>query len=160
MSLYLFNAFSADYQDMFVQQQQKTMDKIVNFFQIYHTMDQPLCKQYQHEATARKECKEANQERDATNKEHAAAQKDNSLSTNNDHSNKCGRTENLCCHCNSKGQFCCMEFLLLSQLQTSKLCQPMGLSTNSSQDKSSKDWDGYCNTRDCCCSHFHSCSLD
>ncbi len=79
-----------------------TMDKIVNFFQICLTMDQLLCEQHQHEAAAKKEHKETNQERDANNKKYAAAQKNNPLSTNNDWSNKQGCTENLCCHCKTK----------------------------------------------------------
>ncbi len=50
-----------------------TMDKVVNFFQIYHATDHTLCEQRQCEAAARKERKEANQERDATDKKRAAA---------------------------------------------------------------------------------------
>ncbi len=62
---------------MFVQQQNEfhkiTMDKVVNFFQICHTIDQLLCLQQQCEAAARKEHKETKQERDAADKKDAAA---------------------------------------------------------------------------------------
>ncbi len=99
--LIFFNAFSAEHQNMFVQQQKEyhkiTMDEVVNFFQICHATDQSLLEQCQH-ADARKERKEANQERDAVDKKCATAQKNNPLSTNNDWSNKCGHKENLCCH--------------------------------------------------------------
>ncbi len=49
----------------------------------------------QHEAAAKKECKEHNQERDAADKKPAAAQKNNPSNINNDQSNKRGHTENL-----------------------------------------------------------------
>ncbi len=62
---------------MFFQQQKDynkmTMDELVSFFQTCHPLNQPLCEQCQQEATANKECKEANQERDAANKKCAAA---------------------------------------------------------------------------------------
>ncbi len=70
--LIFFDAFSADHQNKFVQQQKEyhnmTMDKVVTFFQVCHATDQSLHEQHQHEAAAKKECKEVNRERDATNK--------------------------------------------------------------------------------------------
>ncbi len=56
--LIFFNAFSSEHRNIFVQQQKEyhmiTMDKIVNFFQICHAMDQPLREQHQREAATKK----------------------------------------------------------------------------------------------------------
>ncbi len=60
-----------------------TIDKVVSFFQVCHSTDQPLCKQCQREIAAKKECKEANQEKDAADKKRAAARRNNSSRTNN-----------------------------------------------------------------------------
>ncbi len=105
--LIFFNAFSADHHNQFVQQQNEyhkmTMDEIVSFFQICHDMDQTLCEQHQCEAVSRKECKEANQERDAANKKHAASRRSTPSNTSNNRSKKSGCTENLCCYCKHEG---------------------------------------------------------
>ncbi len=56
--LNFFNAFSAEHQNMFVQQQKEyhkmTMVEVVNFFQICHTTEQPLYEQHQLKAAAKK----------------------------------------------------------------------------------------------------------
>ncbi len=61
-----------------------TMDEIVSFFQVCHATDQPLHDQCQHKIAAKKEFKEANQERNAANKKHAASHRNNSSSTGSD----------------------------------------------------------------------------
>ena len=71
-NLIFFNAFSNEHRNKFVQQQknyhQMTTDEIVAFFQVCHATDQPLREQRLCEATAKKERKEANQEKDAADK--------------------------------------------------------------------------------------------
>ncbi len=76
-----------------------TMDEVVTFFQVCHATDQPLREQLQQEIAAKKECKEANQERDAANKTCAAARRNTPSSTGNEKPEECGYTENLCCYC-------------------------------------------------------------
>ncbi len=75
--LIFFTTFSAGHQRKFVQQQKQyhmmMMNKVVTFFQVCHATNHPLHEQHQCAAAAKKECKEANQERDATNKKCAAA---------------------------------------------------------------------------------------
>ncbi len=80
-----------------------TMDEVVSFFQVCHATDQPLCDQCQCKIAAKKENKEANQEKDASNKKRNAACRNNSLSTGNEKSEKGGCTENLCHYCKLVG---------------------------------------------------------
>ncbi len=148
--LILFNTFSADHGNKFVQQQKEyhkmTMDEVVSFFQVCHATDQPLREQCQREATPKKERKEANQERDAANKKCAASHRNNSTSTGNDKSEKHSCTENLCCHCKTNG--CDVTWISCSchNFQYPNNCQPSGSSINCSWDKLSCDHDKYCNT--------------
>ncbi len=79
------------------------MDKVVSFFQICHATDQPLREQHQHEAAAKKECKEANQVRHAADKKRAASCRNNTLSNGNNKSEKRSCAENLCRYCKNKG---------------------------------------------------------
>ncbi len=47
------------------------MDEFMEFFQICHSTDQPVCEQCKHRGEKRK-CKEANQEKDVIDKKCAA----------------------------------------------------------------------------------------
>ncbi len=87
-SLIFFNAFSA----MFVQQKKQyhkvTMDEFMEFFQVCHSADQPICKQQTCKATQKSKHNEADQMKDAANKKCAAACRKISLSNNNDNFSK------------------------------------------------------------------------
>ncbi len=111
------------------------MDEVVNFFQICHAMDQPLHEQCQHDTAAEKEFKDANQERDAADKKRAAAQKNRPSNTNSDRSNKCGLTENLCCHCKTKGDDIEWSSYSCHNFRHPNYHQPMDLLTSCSWDK-------------------------
>ncbi len=71
------------------------MDEVVSFFQICHSTDQPLQEQRQQEIAAKKECKEANWERDAADKKRAVACRNTPLGTGKEKPDKRGRTEML-----------------------------------------------------------------
>ncbi len=133
------------------------MDKIVTFFQVCHSTDQPLCKERQQEFAAKKELKEANQERNADNKKHAAVHRKTSLSTENKKSEKRGCTENLCCYCKLDGYDVTWNSCSHHNFWHPNYHQPSGLLTNHSQDKSCRDRDEHCNTCNHHCSQSHSC---
>ncbi len=158
--LIFFNAFSADHHNKFVQQQNEyhkmMMDEVVTFFQVFHVTDQPLREQHQHEAAAKKEFKDANQERDAADKKCAASCRNNSSSTDNNRSKKLGHTENLYHHCKTQGYDVAWNSCFCHNFRHPNYHQPMGLLTNRSQDKPSHDHDGYHNTRNCHHSQSHS----
>ncbi len=80
-----------------------TMDEVVSFFQICHSTDQSLREQHQREIAAKKEHKEANQERDAADKKRAAARRNTPSGTSNQRPKKRGQTENLCGLCKQDG---------------------------------------------------------
>ncbi len=68
----LLQFFSVEHQNIFVQQQKQykkmTLSKFVDFFQICHSTDHLICKQCKCKAAEKREYKEANQQKDATNK--------------------------------------------------------------------------------------------
>ncbi len=74
-TLLFFNNFSAEYYTAFGQQLQQylkmTMDAFVDFFQICHSTNQPIGEQCKCKAAEKKDNKEANQEKDITNRKRA-----------------------------------------------------------------------------------------
>ncbi len=70
------------------------MDKFVDFFQICHSIEQPICKQHKCKAAEKRKHKEANQEKDTVNKIHTAACCKNSSNNNPDLQSKCVCQEN------------------------------------------------------------------
>ncbi len=135
-NLIFFNTFSADHHNKFVQQQKDyhkmMMDKVVSFFQVCHAMDQPLQEQRQQEIAAKKEFKEANQERDAADKKCAAARRYTPSSTSNEKPERRGRAENLCCFCKQDGYNITWTSCSCHNFQNRKYYQPSGLLTNRS----------------------------
>ncbi len=138
-NLIFFNAFSNEHRNRFVQQQKEyhkmTADEIVAFFQVCQSTDQPLREQRLCEAAAKKESKEANQEKDATDKKRAAARRTASSSTNTHRPEKRGCTENLCRHCKTDGYNVKWRKCHCHNFRHPDYCQHMGTLTNCSQDK-------------------------
>ncbi len=73
------------------------MDDLVEFFQICHSTDQPLCEQCKWEAVEKRKLKEANQEKDITNKRHSASQCKNLSNTDTACGYKWMYKENIYC---------------------------------------------------------------
>ncbi len=74
---------------------------------------QPLCNICKCEAARKREHKEANQEKDATDKSHAAAKCKTPLNNNNEHSSKHGQKEYFYYHSRTKSMMCSSNPLLI-----------------------------------------------
>ncbi len=132
------------------------MDEVVSFFQICHSTDQPLWEQHQREIAAKKERKEANRERDAGNKKHAAACRNTPLGTSNEKSEKRSQTENLCRFCKQDGYDVTWNSCSCHNFCHPNYHQPSGSLTNHSWDKPSCDRDDHRNIRNRCRSRSRS----
>ncbi len=133
------------------------MDEAVSFFQVCHATNQHLRKQRQCKIAAKKEHKEANQERDAANKKCTTSRRNNSLSTGNDKPEKLGCSENLCCNCKLDGYDVTWNSCFHHNFWHPTFCQPSSLLVKCSWDKPSCDCDEYCNVHNSHRSWSSSC---
>ncbi len=100
LTLIFSKAFSAQHQIEFVAQQKDysnlSIDDFVTNFQIIHAPKAPHYEQCEHKAKEKLEHKEANQEKDATNKYNAAYKQESSSS--GDQTHKHTKREIFCCY--------------------------------------------------------------